>query len=255
MNQRREVLLGGLLTVVFGCTHACCQPANARARPTGCMLSDADAEILLARSPGQGLFLTGSEPVIGSSANRNFDRALAQTLSRLGKALEVLPGFGYYDDVDGENAFATKLRKFARADGSVLFGLRLLETTLKLAEHPDIAVTAVCAHEFGHIVQYKHGLHTRLFDGTGTKKRVELHADFLAGFYAGIRKREKPNYNAAVFAVKQRAHGDNNIDNVEHHGTPQERAQAVVRGFETSFRERRPLGEAIETGIQYVSTL
>jgi predicted metalloprotease len=103
-------------------------------------------------------------------------------------------------------------------------------------------------------VQYKRGL-SRLDAGQRTVKRSELHADFLAGYYAGARKLQKPDYPAAVFATTQYSIGDDDVNDRDHHGTPDERAGAIVRGFETGYRERRNLGDAIQIGVNYVSRL
>jgi hypothetical protein len=56
-----------------------------------------------------------------------------------------------------------------------------------------------------------------------------------------------------VFATDAFASGDNNVNDKSHHGTPDERAAAVVRGFETAYRERRNFADAIQIGINYVS--
>jgi predicted metalloprotease len=40
-------------------------------------------------------------------------------------------------------------------------------------DHPDVAVTAICAHEYGHILQFKRGLIPRLQAGQTTVKRAE----------------------------------------------------------------------------------
>jgi len=60
---------------------------------------------------------------------------------------------------------------------------------------------------------------------------------------------------AAAFAVAAHAHGDFNVTGKGHHGTPDERAAAVVRGFEVTYRERRLFQEAIRVGVKYVSAL
>jgi len=219
------------------------------------MLSPDEAERIFARSTEQQLFFTGNEPVIISSGNRDFDYALAQTLSRITDTLGVLPGFGYFDDFEGENAYATSASRLGRADGTVLCGKRFFIHTMSELDHPDVALTAVCAHEFGHIVQYKRGFFQALRAGQPTIKRVELNADFFAGVYAGMRKLQKPDYPAAVFASKQYSHGDYLINSPGFHGTPDERAAAVVRGFEVAYRERRTLSDAIQIGINYVLTL
>jgi hypothetical protein len=251
MITRRETIFGGLLTIVWCSAKSTCAAQTATIRRTvGCMLDDDEAEHFLATSTAQQLYITGNEPTVASSGDREFDYALAQALSRIADVLQVLPEFAYYDDFDQPNALATSRRRMARTDGAVLFGQRLLKRMLAWPEQPDVAVTAVCAHEFGHILQYKRGIAAIL-----KAKRIELHADYLAGFYAGIRKLQKPDYPAAVFATSIYSGGDYNINSPAHHGTPDERAAAIVRGFEAAHRERRSLAEAIQGGINYVSRL
>jgi hypothetical protein len=257
MLSRRDVALGGLLTI--GWLAGTCSCANAHKetpRRFGCMLSEGEADALLANSSGSSnLFADGRTPTLVSSGNREFDYALAQTLSQMTDAFGVLPGFAYFDDSAGMNAHATTRQMLARSDGTVLFGRRLLDTLLARREHPDVAVSAVCAHEFGHIAQYKIGIHKQLREGEETARRLELHADFLAGCFAGYRKLQKPGFPAAVYATTQYSAGDYRIDNPKHHGRPAERAAAVVKGFETVFRDRRSMSEAMQIGFKYAKSV
>lgn len=254
MPTRREVVASGLLTVIWSSIPCLCSAQAPRQRHTfGCVLADDEAEQYLATSTTQQLFTTGNEVIIASSGNREFDYALAQNLSHVTDVFQVLPGFAFYDDFDGPNAFATPIKKMARADGTVLYGKRFLQKGLSERESPDAVVAAVCAHEFGHILQYKLGIEKPLRAGQPSVKRLELHADFLAGYFAGIRKLKNPKFPSAVFATSQYAIGDGFINNPNHHGTPEERAAAVVRGFETGYRERRSIGDAVEIGIKFVS--
>jgi hypothetical protein len=255
MILRREVFLGGLLTILTASSEACCQPLFPAPRLRGCMIPEDLAARFFASSSAHQSYQTGYEPMPGGSGDSAFDFALAQTLSKIGAALEVLPGFAYYDDGDSPNALATKSRRLERAHGTVLFGLRLLRQTRVELDYPEVAVTAVCAHEFGHILQYKYGLNETLLKGQTTVKRYELHADFLAGYFAGIRKLEKPDVPAAIFPVKLRSMGDNDFNDPQHHGTPGERAAAAVQGFKVAYQERRGVLDALRSGIQYVSSL
>jgi hypothetical protein len=253
---RREAAVGGVLTIVLSSITCTCWAQAAKTRRTfGCMLADDEAEQFLATSTGQQTFATGNEPIIASSGDREFDYALAQALSRITDTFRVLPGFAYYDDFDVPNALATGIVRMARADGTVLFGQRYLKRLLAWPEHPDVAVTAVCAHEFGHILQYKFKLKPIILAGQRTVKRLELHADYLAGYYAGALKLKRLTFPAAVFATQQYSAGDPNVNSPKHHGTPDERAAAIVRGFEVAYRERRNLSDAIQIGVNYVSML
>lgn len=213
-----------------------------------------EARRLMSRtSAGAQLFATGNETPIHSSGDRQFDYALAHTLSRLSDILGVLPGFAYYDDGSDKNAYASRYVRLNNSDGTVLFGLGFLRHALSAREHPDVGVAAVCAHEFGHILQFKRNLEPVLLANQNTVKRLELHADFLAGYFAGVRKRSKHDYPAAVFAVKAHEIGNTAFDDPNHHGTPNERADAVVQGFKIAHDDQKSLDEAIQIGINYVA--
>jgi hypothetical protein len=254
MLTRRETILGGALTLLWrDC--ACAQTGPERPHGFGCMLDPTQAEPFLVTATAPQLFGAGEisqDRMINSTGNRDFDYALAQTLSRLTDMFGVLPGFCFFDDYDGANAFATPATKMRRADGTVLFGKRYFLKFMEQPEHPEVIVTATCAHEFGHIVQAKHKI--ALSKGQPTVKRQELQADYFAGYFAGARKLQKPDYPAVVFATSRYARGDF-VKNESHHGTPDERAAATVRGFEVAYRERRNFADAIQIGVNYASRL
>ena len=193
--------------------------------------------------------------MIPRSGDKNFDIALAHTLAKASRILEVLPGFAYYDDYDGLNAYATSEVRLQRVDGTVLFGQGLLRKLMNQRENPSVGVAAVCAHEFGHILQFKRGLSDIVLSGQRTVKRLELQADFFAGYFAGRRKLERASFPAAVVAVTQAGVGDEDVDHPQHHGTPQERGAAVVAGFKAAFESKLSLAEAITSSTAYVSSL
>lgn len=253
MIARRHILLDGLLVLTFGSGIACSCPANGRQSPhtIGCMLADADFDRVYPAGTATRLYRTGNEPIIMSSGDRELDRALAETLAKCSSLLQVLPGFAFYDDYDGLNAYATSRIRLDRADGTVLMGKRLLSRLMRQPEAPDACIAAVCAHEFGHILQFKHGLIEPLRAGQMTGKRVELQADYFSGYFAGFRKRERPTYPAAVFAMTHYTFGDNMRDAPSHHGTPEERGAAVVRGFQAAYKEGLPLADAIRQSTRY----
>ena len=221
----------------------------------GCVLASSDAGSFMNRAGQERLYETGHEPIISNSGDRDFDYALAHTLAKISDVFSVLPGFAYYNDEDGANAYATRTSRLQKADGTVLFGQRLLKRLLATPESPDAAVAAVCAHEFGHILQFKLGLHRQVNEGQRTVKRSELQADFFAGYFAGIRKRERRDFPAAIFALTQFNSGDNMINDREHHGTHEERGAAITRGFDAAYRDRQSLAEAVEASVAYVTRL
>lgn len=249
MITRRQTVIDGLLTIVFGCT-APCICASRETHKIGCVLNSADANGYLEGVNAQ-TFSSGTEP-IPRSGNRNFDIVLAHTLANISQTFEVLPGFAYYDDYDGHNAFATPEAKLNHTDGTVLFGQGLLQNLLSGEDHPAISVSAVCAHEFGHILQFKHNLINIVNQGQATVKRSELQADYLAGYYAGVKKTQRQDFNAAVFATTQHSFGDNMKGSPGHHGTPEERAAAIVAGFKLSYNDRKNLSDALVISTAYV---
>jgi hypothetical protein len=254
MPTRREILFDGALALLWTSAVLCPCAAEAKSKPRpyhGCALGDAEAREVFGKAGAQRIYGHGDEPMVAHSGNRDFDIALAQMLASISTEFGVLPGFAYYDDSDGMNAYATPISRLSRADGTVLFGQRLLAEQLALKENPEIAVTTVCAHEFGHIVQFKLKLTPRLLAGQTTVKRTELHADFMAGYFAGLRKKRRPDFPAQTFAMTMESVGDSQFRRPQHHGTPTERAAAVIKGFDTGFREQHGFGEAVEQGVQY----
>lgn len=247
-------------SALAGAFAVCACPCVARSRSIlspGCVLTESEGEQLYPRSAAtaSASAASGKETIIARSGDPDFDRALAETLLKLSRTLQVSPGFAYYDDHEGFNAYATRLVRLNGADGTVLFGQGFLRQLMRGKESPEVAVAAVCAHEFGHILQFKHNLAARVRGNDPTVKRTELQADFFAGYFAGLRKKERPSYPAAVAALAQYNVGDNHLNSPKHHGTPQERGAAVVRGFEVAYRDNKPLGEAIQISINYASKL
>jgi hypothetical protein len=163
------------------------------------------------------------------SGDRDFDRALAETLAFLSDRFFVLPGFAFFSEPGSPNAFASPTPRMGRSDGHVLFGRQLFRKIMSRPEHPEIGIVSVCAHEFGHIAQHKYGVYNRLVTPDRRTKGLELHADFLSGYFAGIKRLLNPNYPAATFALTQFGFGDYS-DDINHHGTPDERGAAVVAG-------------------------
>jgi hypothetical protein len=256
MFSRRDSLVGGALALVFYGVGTRCGCANSLTpHSSGCLLADKDVDAIYPQGAETRRYIHGDEPIIGKSGNPDFDYALAQTLAKLAYQFEVLPGFAYYDDSGSENAFATSMARLKNVDGTVLMGLSLLKRMLHFSESPEAAVTGVCAHEFGHIVQYRHRLIPIVNAGQKTNKRCELQADYFAGYFAGQRKLERPGFPAAVIAFSQYKFGDTAFTDRGHHGTPEERGAAVVRGFEAAFRERITMSDAIQQSTMYVLNL
>lgn len=246
MITRREMLLGGALQVVFH--GAACGCARAAGEVRGCVMSSNAAAGVLR---GARRLAFKAEETSNTSGDRDFDRALANTLAYISDNFGVLPGFAFLQDGNAPNAYASQSKALGREDGSVMFGLKLLADTLRMPEAPDAQVAAICAHEFGHICQFKAAATAQLEKGFSTGKRIELHADYLAGFYAGLRRRERREFPAAVVALAQYNLGDDATSHPDHHGTQEERGRAVVEGYKASFERGESFKQAFDKGIAW----
>jgi hypothetical protein len=245
MITRRRLLIGGAASIAVYPECSRCQEAF-----EGCLITIDQAKALR----GSEQVRLSYSSVETGSGDRDFDRALAETLAFLSDRFFVLPSFAFFSEPGSPNAFASSTRRMVRSDGDVLFGRKLFREIMSRREHPEIGIVSVCAHEFGHIAQYKFGVYNRLVGSSRRVKRLELHADFLSGYFAGIRRLQHPKYPAATFALTQFGLGDYS-DDIEHHGTPDERGAAVVAGYRAGYDERLKFGFALESGIRYVNQI
>ena len=98
----------------------------------------------------------------------------------------------------------------------------------------DFGVAYVVAHEYAHNVQYELGFYELQPRGGGVKA-FELQADCMAGLWGNSVYRAgrlqpgdvEEAMNTALAA------GDFDYNNAQHHGTPQERRDAWLTGFES----------------------
>jgi hypothetical protein len=131
--------------------------------------------------------------MVFTSGDRETDHRLGRALLRLAQVFDVHPGCGFFDDGRQPNARAVPKSTVPGTEGTVLFGQSLFRKTMALNDD-GMAVLAVFAHEFGHIAQFRTRVHDTLRDGYPTAKLVELHADFLAGFYWASARRSSQTY-------------------------------------------------------------
>lgn len=240
---RRHVVSGGLLTVL--CGTCCVRDVVAQTEGTGCWIPKPQTNSFFQKAIRIQTFASGNERMEPRSGNPALDRALAKSLARISHLFSVLPGFTYYNDDGKPNAKATPEMILDRTDGTVMFGLSLLQELLNHHSRPDASIIAVCAHEFGHIVSYKNGMIRDLCPSPTQPFRGEQFADYMAGYFAGTRKLEHPDFPAAAFAVTQKEFGGGD------HGTGAQRGNAVQQGFLDAFQEKLQPSQAIEAGYQY----
>ena len=251
--SRRQVAVG-----LCSCGAAGLLGGHAHAAPGGggCSLTVAEYETIVAPTASDFAFAArdiGLSGESGTSGDRNFDQALAITLMKLSKTFGVLPSFSFFEEDRGINAFFIPVKRTpGRPDGAVAYGRKLLKWQTSDGVPNVGRVVGVCAHEFGHALQHKRGTIDKLKSmSNGSAFRNELHADFLAGYFAGIRKLEKPDFPAAEIAYGQFTVGDDQFDSKGHHGTPEQRGEAARQGFKQAYESKVSLDEAFETGFRY----
>ena len=225
-------------------------------RGGGCNLSAAEYKSIVAPTAQRFAFAAqgaGVERSSGSSGDRLFDQALAITLAKLSKTFGVLPSFSFFTEEKGSNAyFCYADRTPDRPDGAVAYGRKLLKEQTSDGVINIGFVVGVCAHEFAHTLQHKRGTTDKLINmSNGNAFRNELHADFLAGYFGGVRKLEKSDFPAAEIAFGVYGLGDTYYDELDHHGTPEQRGEAARQGFKQAYESKVSLDEAFEIGFQY----
>ena len=80
------------------------------------------------------------------------------------------------------------------------------------------------AHELGHSLQCKLGI-----SGSLQGVQRELHADFLAGYYLGVKMHFSLT-DIRQFAYELSNRGDFQFNDSQHHGTPEERVRFMLMG-------------------------
>lgn len=173
---------------------ACCFATPGRtAAPSACMLSEAKFQkvAFLGGVPdGTPAVRSFQGTILGGSGDASFDAALGRhVLSPLANEFQVNPGFGYHQEKQhlehgDENALASTFTRVSRTQGTVVLGLNLLQRFLAVPGG-DFAVMAICAHEFAHIKQFD-GEYAAKISQTLPGYCIELHADFLAGYFVRI---------------------------------------------------------------------
>jgi uncharacterized protein len=98
----------------------------------------------------------------------------------------------------------------------------------------EFGLAYVVAHEYAHNVQFELGFY-ELADPSDGVKAFELQADCMAGLWGNAVYREgrydDRDVEEAISTAQ--AAGDFDYGNAQHHGTPDERREAWLAGFET----------------------
>jgi hypothetical protein len=259
--DRREFIAVVASQVVSWSCCALLNRSDAQVRPqSGCMLAEAAfsrISFLDASVPNQLEAVRSFKGVIlDGSGNSDFDAALGrQVLSPLSLEFGVNPGFGFYEEdkhleYGDENALASTLVRIARTRGTVVFGLNLLRNFLRV-DGGDFAIMAICAHEFGHIKQY--GLDAKSAIEQGLPSYcIELHADFLAGYFVRLFSERVPATRLQVIGEQWSKLG--HPTDPGSHGTSTQRVKAIEAGYDFAKKSTtRTIDMASNAGYAHVS--
>lgn len=189
------------------------------------------------------------------------DKQLLREADRLAKVFGFRPGFGIVVAMDPDNmvinAYALKETleetQIDGTKGTVLLGRELVFRELQENQRGwgGLAVAGFMAHEFAHIFQFFTAFDRRLGEGSPS----ELHADFLAGYHLGLKRRGGSPMDIGAFMDGAYLIGDNYKSDPDHHGTPKERRRAVREGYRTGIEGRQPILVAAEIGYNKVQEI
>ena len=199
-------------------------------------------------------FFRPSEQLSTTTGDRMLDKFLGRALVRLSTLFSERPGFGFVDDSGAPNAYATDQTLVRGTWGTVCFGQTLFKNLMDHYGDLGLAVMAVAAHEFGHIAQFRSGIDKQLLRNQHTVKRVELHADFLSGYFLGVRKRQQPSISVWAAGHTLYQIGDYEFHDPSHHGTPDQRVAAAETGFKLGHDESAGFAQAFSKGVEYILT-
>lgn len=140
----------------------------------------------------------------------------------------VNAAFRLYNEPNNSSARALcKCSNDPSCENVVFVGRKLMD--LYRYQFNKDGLWGILAHELGHTLQCRWGTHTAL---NGVQR--ELHADFLAGYFLGIKMRIQLT-DIRQFSEELFSRGDYNFNDEQHHGTPQERVQYMLMGASLSM--------------------
>tara|TARA_Y100001978_G_scaffold127849_1_gene114103 strand:- start:242 stop:958 length:717 start_codon:yes stop_codon:yes gene_type:complete len=145
---------------------------------------------------------------------------------------------------EGANGLALKSCKSTNCHGTIELGVKLLKAKLDNTSG-DFMVIAIMAHEFAHILQYKHSMRFN------SNVHQEIHADILAGWYIGkyLKDIENKSISNLNKHFDKQEEGRKIIDDLRiyfgqmgdeayfspfHHGNFQTRLMAMHKGIRAS---------------------
>lgn len=181
--------------------------------------------------------------ILRSSGYRSLDSIVIQEIINLQSFFQVKVDFFFLQEYYGSNAMYDPRCNY-NCNGSVFLGTKMLYEQLQ-KEHGIECVKAILAHEFGHCVQH-------IMGWKEAGKRVELHSDFMAGYYTGRMYNYDDEQVQSLFSEFYSI-GDYNYWSLDHHGTKYERKCAFEEGYYFAKENFSTVVSANSYAIQYVA--
>jgi hypothetical protein len=204
-----------------------------------------------ARTPARRWTNIDKFPRRAWSGNPKLDEAVIFELKKILGIIPVNPAFQYVQE-DQPNAFAMRTSDVLGTNGTVLIGLKLLNSLLQDETGGGAAAIAgICAHEVGHIYQYFNDYFDHI-SPLGTTA-VELHADLIAGYYMG-RRGDATSDQVHYFSQALFNRTGYDFTDPSFHGSPGERIAAVDKGYFWA-KQGVSLPDACTRGEAYVRSL
>jgi len=138
----------------------------------------------------------------------------------------------FISESDEANAFATQENK-------IYFGQKMFESIKASSEEYSVMLMGVMSHEYGHIMQYNVDVNEsklakmrQVYNVGSSIILSELEADAFSGLYMTF-KLDDESKTTAYFEQLERL-GDTAFNNVNHHGTSNQRQAAALLGIYTA---------------------
>lgn len=160
-----------------------------------------------------------------SSGSADIDAYCGREAANLETLFKVRPALFFFDDGGQPNAFAMDTKADdTKPDGIVFIGIALANRLYHQQVNGEaLLLAAVMAHEWGHIVQFRH----KFSSEWGIY--YELKADSGAGWYlASTRGSEQLRKHDEVVGQYFSRLGDTDFSNFETHGSPGQRSNEVL---------------------------
>ncbi|MBY5794989.1 hypothetical protein [Rhizobium leguminosarum] len=159
--------------------------------------------------------------------DRTISGMLFQSVRTYGLNRAELPTFRFIPATVAGDGFATGDVIGPGTKGLVALNLKLLNGSDTMGL---LGFQIIMAHEFAHIFQMRNQYIDRFRAAGAQTREIELHADYLAGWYMS-QQGEISTGLLEIVANTLFSRGDNNVDVREHHGTKVDRMSAVLKGY------------------------